>query len=160
MPIINLARLEGKQIVILDIFPLIRYSIHIRFNRKGPELKLKIHTQILIAVIAGVIAGWLLGEHARHLQLIGDLFIRLLKMIIIPLILATMVSGVVNIGQFGRLGRIGAQTFAYYLTTTVLAIIVGLILVNIIAPGTGASPLSDQSFSAAGHEPPTITSII
>ena len=104
--------------------------------------------------------GLFFGEQAQHLQIIGDLFIRLLKMIIIPLIFAAMVSGVVSIGQFGRLGRIGAQTFAYYLITTVLAITVGLILVNLIAPGTGANLLSDQTFSPADHEPPTVTSII
>jgi len=130
---------------------------------KGSDLKLKIHTQILIAVLLGVAAGLLFGEDSRilqFLQVVGDLFIRLLKMIIIPLIFATMVSGVVSIGQFGRLGRIGAQTFAYYLVTTVLAITVGLILVNLIGPGAGAAGLGGETFSAEGHEPPTVTSII
>lgn len=123
-------------------------------------LKLKIHTQILLAVILGVIAGLVLGEKAGCLQIVGDLFIRLLKMIIIPLIMATMVSGVVSIGKFGRLGRIGAQTFVYYLTTTVLAISIGLVMVNLIGPGTGAEMPTAESFSAAEHEPPTVTSII
>lgn len=130
------------------------------FVGKGNGLKLKIHTQILIAVVLGILTGLVFGEQANRLQIVGDLFIRLLKMIIVPLIFATMVSGVVSIGQFGRLGRIGAQTFAYYLITTVLAITVGLILVNLIAPGTGANLLSDQTFLPADHEPPTVTSII
>jgi Na+/H+-dicarboxylate symporter len=123
-------------------------------------LKLKIHTQILLAVVLGVAVGLVLGEKAASLQIVGDLFIRLLKMIIIPLIMATMVSGVVSIGKFGRLGRIGAQTFVYYLATTVLAITVGLILVNLIAPGVGANPLSEQAFLPMDHEPPTVTSIL
>lgn len=122
--------------------------------------KLKIHTQILLAVVLGVAVGLALGEKAACLQIVGDLFIRLLKMIIIPLIMATMVSGVVSIGQFGRLGRIGAQTFVYYLATTVLAITVGLILVNLIAPGVGANLLSEQVFSPMDHEPPTVTLIL
>lgn len=123
-------------------------------------LKLKVHTQILLAVVLGIVAGLVLGDRAASLQIVGDVFIRLLKMIIIPLIMATMVSGVVSIGQFGRLGRIGAQTFAYYLVTTVLAIMVGLILVNLIAPGVGASLPTAETFSAVEHEPPTVTSII
>ncbi|MBL7214205.1 MAG: dicarboxylate/amino acid:cation symporter [Phycisphaerae bacterium] len=113
-----------------------------------------------MAVLLGILTGYLLGEHAKHLQIVGDLFIRLLKMIIIPLIFATMVSGVVSTGQFGRLGRIGAQTFTYYLITTVLAITVGLVLVNIIAPGIGANPLTEQVFSPTDHQPPTVTSIL
>lgn len=123
-------------------------------------MKLKTHTQILIAVILGILTGWLLGEKASYLQIIGDLFIRLLKMIIIPLIFATMVSGILSIGQFGRLGRIGVQTFTYYLITTILAILVGLVLVNLIGPGVGANLSGQGTFSADEHQPPTVTSII
>jgi len=114
----------------------------------------------LLAVILGIVAGLLLGEKAEHLQIVGDLFIRLLKMIIVPLIMATMVSGVVSIGKFSRLGRIGAQTFIYYLMTTVLAISIGLVMVNLIGPGNGAKMPTAEAFSATGHEPPTVTSII
>lgn len=123
-------------------------------------LKLKIHTQILLAVALGIVAGLVLGEKAASLQIVGDLFIRLLKMIIIPLIVATMVSGVVSIGKFGRLGRIGAQTFIYYLFTTVLAISIGLVLVNLIGPGVGTELPTAETFSAAEHEPPAVASII
>lgn len=121
---------------------------------------MKLHTQILLAVILGIAAGLVLGENAEHLQIIGELFIRLLKMIIVPLIMATMVSGVVSIGKFGRLGRIGAQTFIYYLVTTVLAISIGLVMVNLIGPGLGAQLPVAETFSATEHEPPTVTSII
>ena len=68
----------------------------------------------------------------------GDLFLRSLKMIIIPLIISSLISGVTNIGTGSSLGRIGFKTISYYILTSCLAIITGLVLVNLIRPGTGA----------------------
>ena len=101
------------------------------------SLRLKIHTQIFIAIIAGLLAGMLLGENAIHIKFLGDIFITLLKMIIIPLILISMVTAIVSIGNIRRLGRIGLRTFIYYMVTTLLAVTVGLVLVNILKPGIG-----------------------
>ncbi|MHC4271067.1 MAG: dicarboxylate/amino acid:cation symporter [Planctomycetota bacterium] len=122
-------------------------------------MKLKIHTQIIIAIILGIIAGLFLKEKAEHLQIIGDLFIRLLKMIIIPLILASVVSGITQIGNVRNLGRIGLKTFIYYLTTTVLAVTIGLILVNLIQPGTGAE-LADKVAELPEQTAPSFITII
>lgn len=88
-------------------------------------LKLKISTQIFIAIILGIIAGLILGQNAVHLKIVGDMFIRLLRMIIIPLIFASMVAGIARIGNVRSLGRIGFRTFAYYLATTLLAVGLG-----------------------------------
>jgi len=99
-------------------------------------LKLKVHTQILAAIVLGVLTGLVLGEKTAHLKIIGDMFIRLLRMIIIPLILASMVTGIVSLGDIRRLGRLGLKTFIYYLVTTILAVSVGLVLVNLMKPGT------------------------
>ena len=85
-------------------------------------MKLKVHTQILIAIILGVVVGILLGEKAIHIKIAGDIFIRLLKAIIIPLILASMVAGIISIGDVRKLGRIGLRTFINYLATTTLAV--------------------------------------
>ncbi|MHC4260587.1 MAG: dicarboxylate/amino acid:cation symporter, partial [Planctomycetota bacterium] len=98
-------------------------------------MKLKVHSQILIAIVLGVVVGLLLGKEAAHIKIVGDIFIRLLKMIIIPLILASMVAGIVSLGDVRKLGRIGLRTFLYYTATTLLAVLVGLILVNVIRPG-------------------------
>ena len=76
-------------------------------------MKVKVHTQILIAIVLGVIIGFALGEKAVHLKVVGDIFIQLLKMIIIPLIMASMVAGIVSLGDVRRLGRIGLKTFMY-----------------------------------------------
>ena len=73
----------------------------------------------------------------------GELFLRALKMIIIPLILSSLISGVTNIGTGGNLGRLGLKTISYYILTSTLAIITGLFFVNLIKPGIGA----DLNFS-------------
>lgn len=124
------------------------------------KVKLKIHTQILIALAAGIAVGWLWPRFAENLKIVGDLFIRLLKMIIIPLVMASMISGIVSIRDFKHLGRIGLRTFLYYLGTTVLAILVGLLLVNLIQPGVNADITQQETFAAEEHTPPTVTEII
>ncbi|MFO8055139.1 MAG: dicarboxylate/amino acid:cation symporter [Bacteroidales bacterium] len=70
---------------------------------------------------------------------LGDLFLRALKMLIIPLILSSIISGVANIGSGERLGRLGLKTILYYLISSTLAIITGLFMVNLIKPGIGAN---------------------
>ena len=68
----------------------------------------------------------------------GDIFLRALKMIIIPLILSSLISGVTNIGSGSNLGRLGLKTMGYYVMTSVFAILTGLVLVNLVHPGVGA----------------------
>jgi Na+/H+-dicarboxylate symporter len=68
---------------------------------------------------------------------VGDLFLRLLTMMIVPLILATVVSGIARMGSPENLGRVGLRTIGYYLITTFLAVIGGLVIVNILGPGKG-----------------------
>ena len=102
-------------------------------------VKLKLHWQILIAMLIGSAAGSLFGEQLLWLAFLGDLFLRLLKMIIVPLILSSIISGVTSIGSAGKLGKISLKTFAYYISTSFLAIITGLILVNLVQPGVGAN---------------------
>jgi Na+/H+-dicarboxylate symporter len=101
-------------------------------------LKLKLHWQILIALAIAVIYGLFLTDYVSYVTWMGDLFLRALRMIIVPLILTSIISGVANIGDAHNLGRLGLKTFAYYITTSFFAIITGLVLVNIIQPGVGA----------------------
>ena len=74
----------------------------------------------------------------RPFALVADLFLRLLKMLIVPIILTSIITGVVGVGAGRDLKRMGLKTFAYYVCTSLLAIVTALILVNIIQPGTGA----------------------
>lgn len=74
----------------------------------------------------------------EYIAWMGEVFLRLLKMLIIPLILSSIISGVANIGTGKNLGRLGLKTFSYYIVTSLLAISTGLLLVNLIKPGIGA----------------------
>ena len=74
-----------------------------------------------------------------------DLFLRLLKMIIVPLILTSIVAGVLGVGDGEGIGRIGFKTLVYYLSTSTLAILTGLLMVNLIRPGVGAQLALEQA---------------
>lgn len=101
-------------------------------------LKLKLHWQILIALIIGIIYGLSIPEYYEYVAWMGDLFLRALKMVIVPLILSSIISGVTNIGNASSLGRLGAKTMIYYMSTSLFAIVTGLFFVNILKPGIGA----------------------
>ena len=122
-------------------------------------LKLKLHWQILIAMGIGIILGLIFQNsiNSSIYQLIvslGVIFVRLLKMVIVPLIFASIVTGVSGIGGGKSLGRIGFKTFLYYLTTSLCAILIGLTLTNLIQPGVGVSIGQQSSFDHANLAKP------
>ncbi|TDI75416.1 MAG: dicarboxylate/amino acid:cation symporter [Bacteroidetes bacterium] len=100
--------------------------------------KLALHWKILIALILGVVLGMWLPEYVKYISWMGDLFMRALKMVIIPLILTSIISGIVNIGSLKKLGKIGLKTISYYIATSLFAIVIGLFMVNLLKPGVGA----------------------
>ncbi|MCD4771844.1 MAG: dicarboxylate/amino acid:cation symporter [Bacteroidales bacterium] len=100
--------------------------------------KLQLHWQILIALFLAVLFGIFFKDHVKYIAWMGEIFLRALKMIIVPLIFTSIVSGITNIGNAKNLGRLGFKTILYYMSTSLLAIITGLFLVNIIKPGIGA----------------------
>jgi len=104
--------------------------------------KIALHTQIIIGLILGLVVGLLfvqLGLPAEfvlnYIKPVGTIFINCLKMIAVPLVLASLIVGVANLGDVAKLGRIGGKTIAAYLSTTVVAVSIGLILVNVFQPG-------------------------
>jgi Na+/H+-dicarboxylate symporter len=100
---------------------------------------MKLHVQILFALAAGILVGWAGGADALpYYDWMGELFMRLLRMVVVPLIASSMIVAVTGIGNLRGLGRIGLRTMVYYVTTSLLAILTGLALVNLIAPGVGA----------------------
>ena len=101
-------------------------------------LRTPLHWQILLALLLGAASGWLFGESILAIAFLGDLFLRALRMIIVPLITTSIICGVTGIGGSGGVGRLGGKTLLYYLLTSLLAIITGLFLVNLIEPGGGA----------------------
>ena len=93
--------------------------------------------RILVALVLGVVVGFFWGENAVGIKWIGDLFIRLIRMVVIPLVFVTLVSGVVSMGDPAKLGSLGVKTLALYMLTTLAAIVIGLTLATIIQPGAG-----------------------
>jgi len=99
--------------------------------------KLELHWQILIALILAVLFGIYLKNYVGYIAWMGEVFLRALKMIIIPLIFSSIVSGITNIGSAESIGRLGLKTIIYYISTSIFAILTGLVLVNILKPGVG-----------------------
>ncbi len=105
--------------------------------------KIKSHWQILVALILALIAGSLSGKQTGVLGVsfysvygfIGNLFLNALKMLIVPLIVSSLITGMASIGSAGVFGRIGIKTLAYFLSTTLITVLLGLALVNLITPG-------------------------
>lgn len=94
---------------------------------------------IFIGFFLGTIAGWIFGEAIVPIaNPLAEIFLRLLRMAIMPLIITSIISGVVSVGSAVGLGRLGLKTFAYYIVSSLLAILTGQVLVNILKPGKGA----------------------
>ncbi len=102
-------------------------------------LKLKLHWQILIAFVLAIFYGLLFPHQVKYVTWMGDIFLRGLRMIIVPLILTSIISGVTSMGSSGNIGRLGLKTLIYYITTSLFAILVGLFFVNLLKPGVGAN---------------------
>ncbi len=101
--------------------------------------EMKLWKRIVLALILGVIVGSILGDAALNIKWIGDLFIKLIRMIVVPLIFVTLVSGVVSMGSPKKLGSIGLKTLTLYLGTTAVAIFIGLTLAATFQPGEGVA---------------------
>ena len=84
-----------------------------------------------------MILGFIFGDIAASSKWIGDLFVRFIKMLVVPLIFTSLVAGVVSMGDPKRLGSIGIKTIVLYLMTTLFAITIGLVLGTIFSPGAG-----------------------
>jgi proton glutamate symport protein len=100
--------------------------------------RIQLHWQILIALVLSIIFGITFPNQVKYVSWMGDLFLRALSMIIVPLIFSSIVSGVTGIGSGKNLGRMTMKTIGYYMITSLFAIITGLLLVNFIKPGVGA----------------------
>ncbi len=108
--------------------------------------KLKLHWQIIIAIVTAIVIGLILrkmianeiayaSEALAFMGFLGKMFMNGLKMIIVPLILSSIICGMASMGTGEGLGRLGAKTVGYYMLSSLLAILIGLVFVNLIAPG-------------------------
>jgi len=109
----------------------------------GPQQRGVTATPILVAMVAGALVGWLIGPTGTIAGLdvvplfdfLGTIFINMLKMVVVPLISASIIVGVASLGSGRDLGRLGIKTLSFYVITTLLAVLTALTLVNIVRPG-------------------------
>jgi Na+/H+-dicarboxylate symporter len=127
-------------------------------NKGDSNVKIKLTTWILIAMLAGIGVGWMCHELlpnpetaktvAGYISLFTDIFLRLIKMIIAPLVFATLVVGIAHMGDSSSLGRIGLKTMGWFVSASLMSLVVGMILVNILRPGDALNlPLPDVGAS-------------
>lgn len=114
-----------------------------------------LNTFMLAAIGAGILLGYYSPHFASRVAVAGDIFLRCLQFLIVPIIFFSMLAGILNLEKGNNLGRVGLKTFGYYFFTTAVAVATGLLLVNIIQPGMSGvlSPPAgdtDSSINAAG----------
>ena len=107
--------------------------------------KSKLTLYILIGLILGIFVGWLLPGFAVKLKPLADIFLRMIKMIIAPLVFATLVVGIAGQGNCKKFGRIGLKTIIYFEIVTTIALIIGLFIANWLHPGTGLNITASSS---------------
>lgn len=102
--------------------------------------KLGLAFQILLGLVLGIAIGAAFYGNpvvASYLQPIGDIFIRLIKMIVVPIVFSSLVVGVAGVGDIKQVGKIGGKTILYFEIVTTVAIVIGLVVANVAHPGSG-----------------------
>lgn len=107
---------------------------------------------ILLSMILGVAFVAIFGEAGLHVKFLGDMFLSALKMVVIPLLFFSMVVGISNLGDVRKLGRTGVKTIGYFLATSTIAVVIGLVLVNLIQPGSGFTFSGAAAPETIGHQ--------
>ena len=103
----------------------------------GPDKKSHLTLWICCAIVAAIVVALILPHYAMKLHVGGEVFLRLLKMMVVPLVVMSVMSGILGLGDVRKLGRPGGSAVLFYLSTTVLAVVIGLVVVNLIQPGVG-----------------------
>jgi len=104
--------------------------------------KLQLYTKILIALVLGAAFGLAANRFgfstfvATYIKPVGSAFIRLISMVVVPLVFASLLVGTASLKDIRTVGRIGAKTLAYYLSTTAIAVSIGLLLTSVVPPGS------------------------
>lgn len=115
---------------------------------------------IVIAIIVGFVVGGWIPDFAAKTTLLGDIFLNALKMIVVPLVMFSMIVGITGLGDIRNLGPIGGRTVLYYMATTGISVLIGIILVNIVQPGKGISRGADHpeyTYTVGGENNRTVT---
>ena len=115
---------------------------------------------MLIGISMGGLCGWVFGKEMLVVEWIGEMFLDTLKMLVIPLIISSMIVGITGLGDIRKVGKAGTITLIYFLSTSGIAVMVGIIVVNIMQPGLGVELTTDIPKEVAGKESIGITDIL
>ncbi|WP_251859726.1 dicarboxylate/amino acid:cation symporter [Clostridium sp. Marseille-Q2269] len=126
-------------------------------NRKKSSF-LNLGTAIIISMILGILVGALMGKKASMFAPLGNIFMQLIKMVIMPLVFCSIVSGASSIGESKSAGKMGITTFVYYLATTAIAVCIGLLFGELFKPGASVEieafkSMFSNEFASKGHIP-------
>lgn len=122
--------------------------------------KLKLPVKILIGMIIGVAAGLIFGEKITYIGFIGDIFMNLLKMCILPLILLSIISGASQVADMAKLKKVGLTFAAYAITTTMLASVIGIAFATIFKPGKGITLTETEAVEGVAAETDILASFV
>ncbi|WP_207458216.1 dicarboxylate/amino acid:cation symporter [Azospirillum sp. SYSU D00513] len=106
-------------------------------GRKPSRIYHHLYVQVLCAIVLGVLVGYFYPQFGESLKWLGDLFIKLIKMLIAPIIFCTVVHGIASMEDMKKVGRVGIKALIYFEVMTTLALVVGLLVVNLWKPGAG-----------------------
>jgi aerobic C4-dicarboxylate transport protein len=112
-----------------------------------------LYFRVICGIVLGVAVGFLFPETAQALKLLGDSFIKLIKMMIAPIIFCTVVAGIAKMGHMRDVGRVGVKALIYFEAMSTIALITGLVVVNVLRPGGGinADPAAFDTRAIAGY---------
>ena len=119
----------------------------------------RLYVQVLLAILLGAALGHFAPDFARQLKWLGDLFIKLVKMVIAPVVFLTLSGGIAGMRRLGEAGRVAALALGYFLAVSTLALVIGLFVANMVQPGAGMNvdpatldPTTIADYTAKAHE--------
>lgn len=113
-------------------------------------------TQIFIGLALGIAFGYIMPNYGVELKPVGDMFVRMIKMIVVPLVFSSLIMGIAGTGDFKKLGRLGAKAIIWFEVATTLALFIGLAVVNILKPGVGVAVAGVDAGAATAAAKKTI----
>ena len=122
------------------------------------KARISLPTQMAIGMALGIAAGMLFPDMGSTFKPLGQLFINLIRMVVVPLVLCTIVAGSASVGDINKLGRVASKTLIYYFGTTAVAVVLGLIFANIFNPGEGLN-IATEGLKAKSATPPKMVDV-